>query len=177
MSTIYTLPAIIASYEVTMEQWFDPEWVYVDVRKLHYYYRGERAYLVFGSGQQPEYFEVRTLDGIVKSRYDWATHWEELTSSENAVHGWIRVWGKPKNRIGKADYTGMSWYDRWTLENRDQIDQLVFHIRTRKMKLDETLKREDVLPEFTVGQRVAGVAKTVLSGGMAAFALISAVRS
>lgn len=177
MSTIHTLGAILASYEVNIAEWFDPDWVYVDARKLHYYYRGERAFLVFGAGQQPDYFEVRTNSGQTKKRYDWNLHWEELTSSDNAVAGWIGVWGKAKNRIGKAKYPGLSWYDRWTIENRSQFEQLVAHIRSRRLELNPDMDKTNMLPEYSFSQRAAGVAKTVLAGGVIAYGLFSAVRS
>ena len=61
MSDIYTLPALVESYGLTIDQWFDKRWNLQDPFKLPYYFRGRRVNLIRGTGKFPERFEVQPV--------------------------------------------------------------------------------------------------------------------
>jgi len=113
MSHTYTLPALIHSYGLTREQWFDPKWVYLDPYQLPYYYRGRRVNLIRDEGAEPTRFEVSSVRGQANRPIKWLDKWEELTVSEKDLTTWLTIYGSPIKRIAAINTFGHGGFDSW----------------------------------------------------------------
>ena len=113
MSHTYTLPALIHSYGLTQEQWFDPKWVYLDPYELPYYYRGRRVNLIRDGGAEPAWFEVPEARGRINRSILWRDKWKDLTVSEKDLLSWLTIYGSPIKRIAAVNTFGHGGFDSW----------------------------------------------------------------
>lgn len=113
MSHTYTLPALIHSYGLTREQWFDPKWVYIDPYQLQYYYRGRRVNLIRDENQEPVWFEVASTRNGGKRSIPWLDKWDELTVREVDLVSWLNIYGSPIKRIAAINTFGHGGFDSW----------------------------------------------------------------
>lgn len=136
MSVIYEFPTVIESYGLTLEQWFDPFWNYVDPYQLSYYYRGQRAYLICGNNHVPTFFEVHGKTSKEFIRLSFAKHWKELTTSEDNLSVWLATHGTESTRRAPICTYGQSMLETFICETkRIGGKRLLWHIENRKKEL------------------------------------------
>uniref|UniRef100_A0AB39CD21 Uncharacterized protein n=1 Tax=Pseudomonas phage RVTF4 TaxID=3236931 RepID=A0AB39CD21_9VIRU len=157
MSDIYTLPALVKSYGLTIEQWFDPKWNFMNPWKLKYFYRGRRVNLIRGEGPLPERFEVSAVKGQANRPLMWVHKWEQLTVSEENLLDWMNVYGKTDKRWSVLNTFGVSGFDAWVGENtKTGPSKLMWHIANTKAKdIHDSMPEEPELDIPFLGKEVS----------------------
>lgn len=164
MSDIYTLPALVESYGLTIDQWFDKRWNLQDPFKLPYYFRGRRVNLIRGTGKFPERFEVQAVKGQANRPILWENKWEELTVSEKDLLVWMRKYGSDENRWSPLNTFDCGMLDSFTMSRASGPSRFLWHLKNVRNEIAAASQENPVLEENSAswGERIGAIVSGVI---------------